>query len=518
MKQEKIFEFDQYLQLLAENILMKSNPHCFDSLGGEQRWHGPELMRLAENSITSETPKQFDDMARKNIHPAIAMYYLMMALRKIDPELFPPHDICLLFANLIQAQYDPSCLQLVGKGLFPAALLLASRGWEISLSPLRWFPGRQMRNLMQDVKFNMMPGIDAENILLSTSRRHMGLGRQGQTLMNNIRGAFFLETWNFLGVKSNEDMRRFWLEKNSLSCVLQLPRLKRQAWNYYSAILQSRNVPSREIRMVNIEQSKTGEASLNQTHALSLILDAANNKSSLDVSIDELKQDPICNLTPSIWLRKWNTPEIDGLRLGDCAQIIRCQLPRKKHKDLTSMEYGLQPDGSSIVREVGMAALQDESGFLLAESGDKVSINFKSEVMESKYCLKINDIIFSFRGTQESLGKVGFVDQKPEMNTISGPAFCIIRPNGKMDPRWLYWHLQSEQVRANILTRSSGKSLLNISTNDIKDLVIQQPKTQMELDWILEKHESISKEIISISNSIRELRRQIGQLKKVYRD
>lgn len=515
METDNIFKYRADLQLFAENILLSNYPHYFDKSGGKQRWHNKDLLTLAWDSFSKETLKKFESFAGGKADPCLFLYYLLMGLRKIDPELFPPHDITMLLANLIQAQYPPSSVCVYSGDLLAAGILLLSKGWNLRVGRMKWEPQvKLLREMMPEAKIDHL-FLDKEvDVLLATSSHFMHRARREHEIRDIAETYFLLDTWDFLGVRSNEYLRRSWLERNALFGVIQLPRLKRQGWNYYSAILQYNQNSASQIRMVNLESADSGEAMLDQQLAISLMLNPPDNKSSVDVSISELKQDPICNLTPSIWLRKRNLPEVRGLRLGEYAQIIRCQLPRKKFKESEPLEYGMSEDGSSIVREVGMAALEPESGFLLPESGDQVSISFKSEAIESKYRLKENDIIFSFRGTQESLGRVGFVDQEPEMTTITGPAFCIIRTLGKVDPKWLYWALQTDEVRANILSRSSGKSLLNISTNDIKDLMIRLPEESREENSILDLHEEISKEIAVISQAMSKLGKNTKLIKR----
>lgn len=445
--------------------------------------------------------------AGKSISTANALFYLLLEHRRFMPSFYPPHDICLSLANLIKAGPDTGHLLVLDARLLPPAILLAGSGWEVAL-PKAAHPLKEMLVAsFKDASFVELPEKPGNKVTVLAGDPRACLEEGRGNFLREAEMAVCLTNWDFLGVKTNESYRRYWMEKSGVSGILQLSRLKRQGSSSYPAILRiSHDVPNL-VRMARIGKVETGADALNQEELLSLMSNEPDGINSLDVARQAINANPACNLTPALWLKIKSLSSSDSsINLGKCFQIIRCQLKRAKIADNLDIRFGPQQDGSYIVKEVGMAALQAQCGILLDGFGETVSLEFKRRNSEYKYLLRKNDIIFAFRGTTESLGKVGFVDQDPRNPTITGTAFYLLRSLGEINPVWLFWYLQSGDVRNIILSRASGATMLNISVEDIGSLPIRMPREE-ELAKVLSLHSEMAQNTNAISSFMREIAR-----------
>lgn len=463
--------------------------------------------------ITPEAEKEIRKGTGQPAEASQLLYYFCLAHRKMDPGFFPPQDLCMLLANLANTSggWRPSQVTIEDIRLLPAAILLAGRDWKICLPPSSEAYRERLNSLLKPDLLSEKPeSPDRATVYLGGDPRQMEMAEEAR----KSHPAYYLTNWDFLGVKGNEYYRRYWLENAGISGVLQIPRPGRQGISIYPAIIKSGG-ESASIRMAQIRELKVGDGTLDQAFAVSLLTDNPDGINSVDVKKPDIEANPACNLTPAFWITgAAGTDKAQMIRLGECAQIIRCQVTRTKYQDTYQEEFGAQPNGYFIAREAGMSALEPQCGFLLDEAGEQVSLEFKRKDNQYKYLLKANDIMFSFRGTSASLGKVGFVDHEPEIPSVTGTAFYIIRPLGTVHPLWLYWQLQTGELREEILSRSSGTSMLNISVEDTRNLPIRRPEPA-ELEEIIETYMRITTQMRALSKASKIISAEVKTLKKI---
>lgn len=503
MRQVELFKFDPELSRAVSHYL------------GERIDFSSRVLLPPYELLDFITPEAEKEIRKRTGRPASAsqlLYYFCLAHRKMDPAFFPPQDLCMLLANLACSSGGgfPAQVTIEDIRLLPAALLLAGRNWQLCLPPSsEAYRERLTRLLMPDLFSKMPESPDRPTVYLGGDPRQ----REMTNTAKKIHPAYYLTNWDFLGVKGNEYYRRYWLENAGIFGVLQIPRPGRQGISIYPAIIKSGG-ESPNIRMAQIRELKSGDGTMDQAFATSLLTGEPDGANSLDVKKTDIKANPACNLTPAFWITETTgTDKAQLTRLGDCAQIIRCQVSRTKSLESYQEKFGSQPNGCFIAREAGISALEAHCGFLTDDAGDQVCLEFKRKDNQYKYLLKANDIMFSFRGTTASIGKVGFVDHDPENPSVTGTAFYIIRPLGSVNPIWLYWQLQTEEMRKEILSRSSGASILNISVDDTRNLPIRIPKST-ELEKILEAHARISTQMRAMSNASKIISAEVKALKE----
>lgn len=506
MSAEKIFRFDRAVQKAVswhlsgqKSFVMAADMRPEDML----RLFSPDFLGKCEES------------AGKQIPATQAIYYLLLEYRRFAPSFYPPHDICLVLANLAKAAGEDGRLFVLDPKVLPSAVLLAGKGWEIAF-PAESRPLKEMlAACLKGITFMDLPEKPAKDAAVLAGDPRICLEEGKGELIREAESAICLANWDFLGVKSSESYRRYWMEKGGVSGILQLPRLKRQGSAAYPAIMRLNRDAPNEVRMARIGKVEIGVGALDQEQAISLMHGEPDGVNSKDIGKETINANQGCNLTPAVWLNAGNyLPKENGTNLGKYVQIIRCQLKRVKVANASETVYGQQPDGSFVVREVGMGALQSQCGILLESCGETVRIAFKRQNSQFKYLLRKNDLIFAFRGTTESLGKVGFVDSDPETPSITGTAFYLLRPLAGMNPVWLFWQLQSKEARNAILARSSGTTMLNISVDDMGSLPIRMPE-QKELEQIMGLHSEMAQRATEISMAMLEIGQAMERMAKL---
>lgn len=453
--------------------------------------------------------------AGENISAAESLYYLLMENRRVNANLFQPHDLVLLLANLINSAHEPGKLALLDKQLLPAAVLLAGQGWKIGLPESLREVARALANLFPAGEWEVTPP-QPENgmiILGGDPRIHQDFIKNFTNLVRASDAAFFLTGWDFLGVKSHEYRRRFWLDKLNLSACLQIPRIKRQSATLHPAIICCSGKPVKLVRLARIEKVERGDGSLDQEKAISLFKMKPDASAALEVEKDVLLKEPLCKLTPAFWLTQLKRPRSGDLhsKLSDFAQVIRCQLAREKIAMNSGDVHGQQNNGEFIAREINMSDFLAPAALVLPDSGVPVRLTFKRIDSQYKYLLKKGDLIFSFRGTVESTGKVGLVEFEPANPSITGTAFYILRPLRPEDSVWLFWYLQSREARENILARTSGNTMLNINIDDVRDMPVAVPSEQVK-EELCQRHAKIVKDVEHVAAAMRRIKLQMKDI------
>lgn len=159
--------------------------------------------------------------------------------------------------------------------------------------------------------------------------------------------------------------------------------------------------------------------------------------------------------------------------LGDCAEILRCQIQRKRiERGQESMATGLLPDGFFLGHEISPDHIDSHSGFV--EAGRARIAAMRMTLKNRKYILRENDIVFCFVGVANRLAQVGLVTEK--CDAFTSRSLCIIRATS-IDPVWLFYFLEEPATKKRILKLAYGKkrSLMNISLDDLRRFEFECP-------------------------------------------
>jgi hypothetical protein len=463
------------------------------------------------------------------------VYYTLMASRERLPSFFPAHDICLLAANLLPVQ-KYSTLALLDWELLPAAVLAASPGARITLPPcLGVTEGQEheaakiVRTLRQAVPDS---GWDDHQYRLEDcvvlGQHPLRHGERDPRFLVNLMdtyGGIFYVSWDFLRVKLHAYTRSLWLRTSLLRGVLQLPRPRRQGATVYPALMELKGAPDREerLRLARIASCGPGPGALDQSFAVSLLADnpPPTNGEVIELPPEVFMLDRLLDLSPAAHLAQQKVAAIpvrkagDLAKLGDFAQVLRCQLARariddEKLHDIQAFAdkadrdwWGEYPDGSFIGREVALGELDPVSGFLDQRSGDTIRLHLTLISTQGKYVLQPGDILFAYRGTMASIGQVGFVEEAG-IPAITGQALCIIRCLPGLDPVWLYYYLRRQSVREWVCSKAAGSTLLTINLESIRDIPVVLPD-KAQLDAINKEHQKIASAMAAVTTLRREI-------------
>ena len=466
-----------------------------------------------------------------------AAYYALMAGRECLPSFFPVHDIQLGIANLLRpALQHGRPLVLLDWELLPAALLAAPPGSRVTL-PLclgaavnqekdASYILRELRNLLPDIHWDLPettqpPDLTGAVVIGQHPLRHGERDPRFLEKLADIACGLLYTSWDFLGVKIHAHTRSLWIKAGIMQGVLQLPRPRRQGSAVYPTLLLLGEAnPLQPLRMAHIPSCGPGPGVIDQQQIVSMLQGHHKGKqeNTLDITPEELARDGLFNLSPAYHLANQNMAGAGAhstVTLRTCAQVLRCQLPRERLGDddiqgleaeesVTGLEmWGEGRNGNFICREVALGELDPLTGFLQEQGGNIVRVQLTLLGKQGKYVLQGNDILFAFRGTQASIGKVGIVEEEGPP-AITGQALCIIRCLPGTDAVWLYYYLQRSFVKDWICGKATGGKLLTINLDAIRDIPVALPDRHA-LDAVHEEHRAVA----AAMSKIAELRREV---------
>lgn len=501
------------------------------------------------------------------------IYYLLMEYRSLAPAYFPVHDICLLMANALaraeaRAQGGPEAaapVVLLDWGLLPVAALLAQwlpggpREFFLPPAPLetgsadriarclgerlpnsRWHTAEEGDAALSPARAaGRWQGADPRGglprgavIVAKDPLAHGAADPRFLERLAGIGGGVLLSSWDFLGVRIHAHTRSQWLGAGLLGGIAQLPRPRRQGATGYPAVITLRPAdPGVSLRLARVSAIQPGPGSLEQKEVMALLEDAPKPGLSMDLDPAAPARDGLFSLSPATWL----TPPLaapPGRTLRAFAQVLRCQLARERLPGPPAWEelvevvdgepvfawhdgFGETGDGAFVAREVSLGELDAMTGFVDEQRGNVVRVALNPLGKQGKYLLQANDIVFAFRGTAQSVGKVGFAEELGAP-AITGQSMCIIRALPDMDPVWLYYYLQREEVLAFIRSRASGASLLTVNLESIRDIPVAFPGRQ-EIDDINLQHRKISENMLKVAQLHRESRQSLARIHEIGR-
>lgn len=480
--------------------------------------------------------------------PAEYIYYTLMEYRRFAPGFFPVHDLCLFMGNMLAARLarhgvQPFTVSLLDWGLLPVAVLLAqdaTPGPREFLLPPGGLEAERAERIARHLN-GRLPGSKwrvAETahdvpagawLLAGDPLAHCTSDARFLERMAGIAGGAVLTSWDFLGVRIHSHTRSQWLATGLIDGIMQLPRPRRQSATAYPAVIALRAAaPGAPLRLAQVAAIQPGPGSLDQKGTLALFDGPPKPGASMELEAAAPARDGLFSLAPATWL----TPPLaapQGRTLRAFALVLRCQLPRERLEEAPAWYeetveggelvhiwhdgFGEAPDGQYIAREVSVSELDPMTGFVDEYRGNVVKVPLNPLGRQGKYLLRPNDIIFAFRGTSLSVGKVGFVEEVGAP-AITGQSMCIIRALPDMDPVWLYYYLQREDVVGFIRSRASGSSLLTVNLESIRDIPVEFPY-QWEINDINEEHRKISETMLKVARLHEECRDALGRIRQI---
>ncbi|MYL81812.1 hypothetical protein GTA51_01490 [Desulfovibrio aerotolerans] len=184
--------------------------------------------------------------------------------------------------------------------------------------------------------------------------------------------------------------------------------------------------------------------------------------------------------------------------LGEIAEVIRCQLPRQR---------AAGSDGWVLCQEVVQADFGTISG-LVDDVSENVWVEIDPKKKQQKYLVRDGDILFSFRGTESTLGQVGlYIGQNKEF-VVCGQSLCILRPKN-VDGTWFYYYIRKREIREVLLAKAAGSRLMTINLNDLREVLLEMP-TEEDFLAVHRKHSRI----LEIHKKMNILRKELIELMK----
>ncbi len=484
---------------------------------------------------------------------ANVFYYTLMHTRSDHPAFFPVHDICFLATNLLARQQRQWQEQRVGMSssnvmrlilldweLLPIAVLATTFGVQITLPPctkeaesaqalrhslMYYLPEGQWDVWQRAVPHLAHTHAEASGNLFLLGKNPLSIS-EGLFETSRVDGGIFLTHWDFLNLRIYTHARQEWLKSGLVESVLQLPRPRRQRVSVHPAFMVLKRRKSDTVRMAHMEQCNAGPGGLDMQQTLAS-LDAGS-----DIAAQDILQSASCSLLPAVHMAKNNAPHVENIvPLREIAHVLRCQIPRTlfDHKQWMDYYHACMPfhmdddrDDDlqvTIYTELGLADIDTASGFVDMLGGQEIEMTFSSMGKQGKYLLQEGDIVMIFRGSEESIGKVGYVDELPDAleekalahrsaygikvgGSIAGKSMFIIRTFAPsvVDAVWLFAYLRHGSVRAHLAEYAKGSGVLTITTEQVKNLPIAVPSA----DNVRHIHD-IHREISDSMNKIRQI-------------
>ncbi len=503
-----------------------------DALELEAGWTGDFGPALLDKALSAFQPMLLAENSPAN--NAELLFHVCMEVGRLRADLFAVTDVALLAANLLDARHGPltdktvACLDWT---LFPAALLVAGRAAQVilPLDAVKSLPNT-LGKAIPDSTWVLPKDSQASQVKLPSGVLILGGHPVIHTettpgfldSLSGIAGGVFFCYWDFLDVALHDHVRGQWLKSGLLRSVIQLPRPRRQSAMHYPALVELGAKPATgaaatSIRLALLMDSFRGPGGLPQAEAVALLTvpTLPDAEKALDMSPEALYLKGSVDLKPGYHLARQAVPQLASgtpIRLADCAHVIRCQLPRAKEDATPLMAEaaftgapvgGLMSDGSFVCREIILNDVDPITGFI-KEYGELTRVgSLNPEGRQGKYLLRPDDIVMVFRGTEPSIGKVGFMDADHETPSITGQSLCIIRAFDT-DPVWLYYYLQRETTRRWIVSQATGSKMLTVNLSDLRGLPLVMPGAQ-EVETVNEHHHRVVKYV----EEVRRLERNI---------
>lgn len=195
--------------------------------------------------------------------------------------------------------------------------------------------------------------------------------------------------------------------------------------------------------------------------------------------------------------------------LGEAACLLRCQASRERLEGFEELAMGLLPDGRFVCHEALARDVDARTGVLRVEPDNIVEVDMGRHLLKTgervwKFFLRVNDLVFTFGGTDATLCAVGLVTEEIPDFVIPGRALCIIRPES-IDPVWLFYYLRRNRGRlvAELAPEPAGgrKKTQFLSLETVRKLEIRQPSDR-EIEGVNIAHKEIMAETAKIREAL----------------
>lgn len=318
-----------------------------------------------------------------------------------------------------------------------------------------------------------------------------------------------------LSVQRYAFYRKKWIDSGLLCSILKMPT-PIGPWNKgHTTLFDLGHNADNPVRMAEYVGDAPSTGTLDIGKCLEL-LESRHCKQgeAVDVSHEELIGKGQFNLSPTYYLRAGlQKKAVNGLTLRNRAIILRSQLARSRveEDELKAGKEDSETQGA-WAREVSLVECDPVTGFVDERQGRLIHVPFDRNSPSARYFLQPNDIIFSFRGTEKSVGQTGFV-YETDGNSVAGLSMCIIRALPGLNPVWLFYYLRQPEVLDYIRSQAVGGTLVTVNASLLQDLPLVLP-SEKEQHNILEAHEEMCKNSKIIAQRRDDNRKLLEKLQK----
>ncbi len=469
----------------------------------------------------------------------VKLFYICMALRIRYPNFFPAPTLCILLASCIDKEvktHKIAKLYLQSTELLPLVFLLSD---EITDIYFTFAESTSIKALEQNFRENeyfyenstnwhCYNDKEPEN---TAHRCRQSMQKDGFLLMQyphasptdkecfvteDFQTKIIYTSWNFLSNGEYRQVRKDLITSMQLDSVIQLPLPSREGNKNYPALLVLNKQAGQENQKVKMYDLNSLANHLEHQKYFSY------TKDSLNVLLDHLHKSPeqetfsdtfsykilVPNtalleekgqrLTPSYYiLQNKNTDKDSSRPLSDFAEILRFQDTRLSHKSSEIIHFQNEDFGKTLFREANLKDIDELTGFYLSDDANFVEVQTPFTKL-NKHILKDGDILFTFKGSRTTIGKVGYVDinlnKEPEeskndndtfslhgeivsdLPSITGNSFVIIRPKQDVPPFVLFHYLKQSKIQQLLQSKASGTSVLSINITAIKNIPLTAPE------------------------------------------
>jgi type I restriction enzyme S subunit len=143
---------------------------------------------------------------------------------------------------------------------------------------------------------------------------------------------------------------------------------------------------------------------------------------------------------------------------------MNCQLPNGW--TLASLDQVTEPATTVDPRKRGQAFNYiNVSAIAAGKIGNGQSLEAERAPSRAKQLVKLGDTLFS--GVRVYLKNIALVDDAHD-GSIASTAFCVLRPRAAVDPRYLYFFVNSQKFIGDLLPLQRGNSPPAVLESDIK--------------------------------------------------
>lgn len=461
------------------------------------------------------------------------LFYLILA-NNILPFMrrFPAADVCIFLANAIHCLAAERESVFVADFLFlPVILPLVGFGHKVLLpfnNDDNDCEDTSLKRLLEILKPHLPPdAITRAEVPCSvlTLGSFASCASMPDIFLKSTTRAILAGPKDGLGNARFANARRALVEARLPGAILELPppaaSVSHMAMpgSFFAMWLDGGKKRDR-IHFARVAEDRLGNGILRQNEALANMFGKEEHSLSMNIRMDKFIGNELCNLSFAAGQQLAQKSKFSNQsRLGDFAEILRCQLSREPvgMDELAQLLQspsgvsfgGLQLDGSYLVREVNQLDLDPLTGILWPDKG-RLARLFARGSGASTFFLRKYDIIFAFRGTENGIGATGFV-QDPGLPALPSRYLYIIRAKPGISAIWLYYTLKSKAARNLIRSFASGVPQLFINVDALRRLPFVEAIPE-EVARFEKMHGQLVTDLQSIEKIYARMNLALGQL------